>query len=254
MLKFDPTTTSGNALASLFRTWCELRGDDPEAEVDGGDLVTAVAEMFQDLDLDVGGPASQVDQAAGHSVYTVFGLTRDAADELLVAGVIPGEHADAVVILKTSEEHFRRWADTFVAESADAAASMARSEVEDGDGDEPEYDDVTPGPWAYPQTLLDDVREALVDWFQRNPEHVPPRAVTFDVTTDYDDGPAWDTSTPTFHYDGDPDSEERHDIPTDKSPAVDFERTPVADALVELSEAERPRAGDTLRIALRPSA
>ncbi|MFE7759635.1 hypothetical protein [Streptomyces sp. NPDC057429] len=71
MLTFDPTTTSGTALASLFRVWCSLRGTDPQGEVNGGDLTQAVAEHFEALGLDVGGPASQVDAPAG----------RDAAAE-----------------------------------------------------------------------------------------------------------------------------------------------------------------------------
>ncbi|MEU4266210.1 hypothetical protein ACYCCF_30150 [Streptomyces argenteolus] len=64
MLTFDPTTTSGSALASLFRVWCSLRGTDPEGEVDGADMTQAVAEHFEALGLDVGGPADQVDAPA----------------------------------------------------------------------------------------------------------------------------------------------------------------------------------------------
>ncbi|MFB8026895.1 MULTISPECIES: hypothetical protein [unclassified Streptomyces] len=70
MLGFDPTTSSGKALVSLFRTWCALRGDDPEGGVNGGDLVEAVAERFEALGLDVGGPASQVDDPAGRDAAT----------------------------------------------------------------------------------------------------------------------------------------------------------------------------------------
>lgn len=61
MPRFDPSTTSGNALASLFRVWCPLRGDDPDGEVDGCDMTQAIAEHFEALGLDVGGPAAQVD-------------------------------------------------------------------------------------------------------------------------------------------------------------------------------------------------
>lgn len=71
MLGFDPTTTSGKALTSLFRTWCALRGDDdPEGDINGGDLVEAVAEHFEALGLDVDGPASQVDAPAGRDAAT----------------------------------------------------------------------------------------------------------------------------------------------------------------------------------------
>ncbi|MFF4248976.1 hypothetical protein ACFYY2_31545 [Streptomyces sp. NPDC001822] len=70
MLGFDPTTTSGEELASLFRTWCALRGDDPEGDINGGDLVEAVGQHFEALGLDVGGPASQVDAPAGRDAAT----------------------------------------------------------------------------------------------------------------------------------------------------------------------------------------
>ncbi|MFI8265341.1 hypothetical protein [Streptomyces sp. NPDC085665] len=133
MLTFDPTTTSGEALADLFRAWCELRGDDPDGDVNGGDMVDAVADAFEALGLDVGGPASQVDMPAGQGVFTVFGLSCDRSDELHVAGVIPGEHAAAVVELESSEDRFGRYSNTFVATSADAAVGLARGRVEEGD-------------------------------------------------------------------------------------------------------------------------
>ncbi|MFD6967373.1 hypothetical protein [Streptomyces sp. NPDC059949] len=132
MLSFDPTTTSGEALANLFYTWCELRGSDPEAEVDGGDLVEAVKDMFTDLGLDVAGPDSQVDMPVDHKVFTVVGLSCDHSDELYVAGVIPGEHASAVVELDRNEDHFGRYANTFTAESADEAADPPRGPREVG--------------------------------------------------------------------------------------------------------------------------
>ncbi|MYX26819.1 hypothetical protein GTY75_09075 [Streptomyces sp. SID8381] len=253
---FDPTTTSGHAIAELFRTWCRLRGEAPEAEVDGGDLVTAVGEMFESLGLDVGGPASQVDAMAGQHVYTVFGLTIDGVNELLVAAVVPGEHAEAAVVLKTSETHHTRWAGTFVAESADAAAVLAYQQVADtAPNGWPDADlgDVTPDRHGYPKRLVNDLRDALTEWFDDHPEHPRPSAVSFGITHSYDDGPAWSTYNPTFHYDQDPDREERHDIPVDKLPDVDFDLTAVADALVEISDFEHPQDGDTLRIALRPS-
>ncbi|MFF9192593.1 hypothetical protein [Streptomyces rochei] len=190
---FDPTTTSGAAVAELFRTWCRLRGDDPEGEVSGADFVTAAGELFEHLGLDVGGPASQVAPAAGQHVYT--------------------------------------------------------------DGEAPaQYDDVTPSQYVYPKNLVDDLREALTEWFDDNPEHTRPEAVSFHITHDYDDGPAWSTYGPTFHYGSDPEREERHDIPVDQLPSVDFDRTAVADALIEIGDFEQPQDGDTLRIALHPSA
>jgi hypothetical protein len=259
MRTFDPTTTSGTALAELFRTWCQLRDNTPELGMDGGVLVGAVRETFETLGLDVDGPASQVDAAADQHVFTVFGLSCDHSDELYVAGVIPGEHAEAVVELATSEEHFGRWASTFTAPSADAAAQLAYAQVEDGDTDghydrtvipgDPEYGDVTPTGCAYPPNLLDDLREELDGWFDDHPTWHRPRAVTFTVTTDYDDGPWWDTQGPTFHYDADPDREERRDIPVDKLPDVDFDGTAVDGALVALGEWSHPQPGDTLRIA-----
>ncbi|MBT1188676.1 hypothetical protein HET69_33020 [Streptomyces sp. CJ_13] len=133
MPSFDPTTTSGEALANLFYTWCELRGSDTEEEVDGGDLVEAVKDMFTALGLDIAGPDSQVDMPVDHNVFTVIGLSCDHSDELYVAGVLPGEHATAVVELGRDEDHFGRYAHTFTAESADEAADRARGLVEDGD-------------------------------------------------------------------------------------------------------------------------
>lgn len=66
-------------------------------------------------------------------MFTVFGLRYDRADALLVAGVIPGEHAAAAVELDSDETDFTRWIDTFRAESGDAAAKAARAQVEGGD-------------------------------------------------------------------------------------------------------------------------
>ncbi|WP_435060500.1 hypothetical protein [Streptomyces sp. bgisy060] len=130
MLAFDPSTTSGEALANLFRTWCRLRGPDPEGAVSGAGLAEAVEGMFNALGLDLGGPEAQVDKPADHSVFTVFGLSCDHSDELYVAGVLPGEHAASVAELGSSEDHFGRYAHTFTAESADAAADHARARVE----------------------------------------------------------------------------------------------------------------------------
>lgn len=251
MRTFDPIiSTSGRALADLFRTWCRLRGDDPEAEVDGGDLVTAVSEMFEGLGLDVGGPASQVDVTAGQHVFTVFGLSCDHSDELYVAGVLPGEHADAVVELKNSEDHFGRWAAAFTTATADEAAEMARRQVA-GYTDEP-FAEIT---GAYPEPLLDALRDALNDWFEDHPEHPRPALVEFDVTHTHPEGGAWSEWGPTFHYASHPEREERKDIAVEQvMTGVDFSGTRVADALIELDEEERPTNGETLRVVPRPSA
>ncbi|MFZ3491866.1 hypothetical protein ACODT5_01250 [Streptomyces sp. 5.8] len=66
-------------------------------------------------------------------MFTVFGLRYDRADALLVAGVIPGEHAVAGVELDGGELNFGRWADTYHSVSGDAAAVAARAQVERGD-------------------------------------------------------------------------------------------------------------------------
>lgn len=250
MRTFDPTTTSGNAVADLFRTWCRLRGDKPGADVDRIELTTSVGEMFQDLGLDVAGPASQVDQTAGQHVYTVLGLSCDHSDELHIAAVVPGEHAEAVIELARDEDHFGRWASTITAASADAAADMARRF--DNDDTEGLYDrmvvptEITCG---YPANLLETLREALTDWFDDNPEHARPLLVEFDVTHTYPEGAAWSEWGPTFHYATAPEREERKDIPVEQvMTGVDFTGTSVADALVELDEWERPTNGDTLRL------
>lgn len=132
MLRFDPTTTSGSAVAALFRTWCSMRDADSTGGLGGSPLAEAVEEAFVDLGLDLAAPASQVDVPVGQ-VFTVFGLRYDRADALLVAGVLPGEHAASVVELSTDETNFSRWSDTFTAASADAAASAARAQVEQGE-------------------------------------------------------------------------------------------------------------------------
>ncbi|MEU5958275.1 hypothetical protein [Streptomyces sp. NPDC047525] len=250
MLTFDPTTTSGAALADLFRTWCKLRGDDPEGEVAGCDMMNALQATFKDLGLDVGGPVTQLEVPAGHRVFTVIGLDCDHSDTLYVAHVMPGEYAHAGVELETSEEHFGRWADTFTASSADAAAEMARRQVEGGDPGgnadriliptEPEDDETIPH--GYPSELVGALRDALTDWFEGHTEYARPRAVSFHVTFDYEDGPAWSEYDPTLHYDGAPVREEQS--------AISFHRTLVAEALVELDEWWRPDGGDRLRIAL----
>lgn len=58
--------------------------------------------------------------------WTVIGLRLDVElSELLIAAVLPGSVADDVVILRTSEAEFTRWAAEFEAPDADAAATQA---------------------------------------------------------------------------------------------------------------------------------
>ncbi|GGR81748.1 hypothetical protein GCM10010269_21200 [Streptomyces humidus] len=132
MLHFDPATTSGSAVASLFRVWCSLRETGPGHRPEAAELASAVEEMFAGLGLDPDGPPAQVEPPGTGEVFTVFGLRYDRADALLVAGVIPGEHAAAAVELDGDETDFTRWIDTFRAESGDAAATAARAQVEGG--------------------------------------------------------------------------------------------------------------------------
>ncbi|MEU7072870.1 hypothetical protein AB0B30_27445 [Streptomyces narbonensis] len=133
MLHFDPATTSGSAVASLFRVWCSLRDADPGRRPAAAELAGAVEEMFADLGLDLDGPPAQVQPPGSGEAFTVFGLKYDHADALLIAGVVPGEHAPSAVELDGDEFRFSRWVDTFHAESGDAAARAARAQVERGD-------------------------------------------------------------------------------------------------------------------------
>lgn len=98
--------------------------------------------------------------------------------------------------------------------------------------------DTTPPRYKYGQ-LLEDLREGLKCWFDDRPTVRRPAAVGFRVTTQYDDGPAWATWGATAHF---PDS------PTAIEYPHDFERSLVADALVETSEFDRPQTGDALRV------
>ncbi|MFJ1874164.1 hypothetical protein [Streptomyces chartreusis] len=97
-----------------------------------------------------------------------------------------------------------------------------------------------------------DLRDALADYFAHHTHTARPRAVSFKTTPEADGAPVWDTEGPTFHYDKDPDREERPDIPAGQLPDTDFAHTPVAHALTTISNVEPPRPGDTLRIALPP--
>ena len=129
MLHFDPATTSGSAVASLFRVWCSLRDAGCGHRPNAAELASAVEEMFAGL----GRPPAQVEPTGTGEVFTVFGLRYDRADALLLAGVIPGKDAAAAVELDGDELDFSRWIDTFRAESRDAAAMAARAHVESGD-------------------------------------------------------------------------------------------------------------------------
>ncbi|MFH0245929.1 hypothetical protein ACGRHY_26740 [Streptomyces sp. HK10] len=87
--------------------------------------------------------------------------------------------------------------------------------------------------------LLDDLREGLKDWFDDRARVRRPAAVGFRVTNEYGDDPAWATSGATVYF---PDS------PTGTEYPHDFAHSWVADALVEISEFDRPQPGDSLRI------
>jgi hypothetical protein len=80
-----------------------------------------------------------------------------------------------------------------------------------------------------PEELRVDLRDALIEFFADRPEHPLPSAVTFIVTNDYDDGPAWNTYGATLHY-----------APHVAVEAPDFDRTFVADALIEIGDDEQP--------------
>ncbi|MFD3815191.1 hypothetical protein ACFWRZ_08995 [Streptomyces rubiginosohelvolus] len=96
--------------------------------------------------------------------------------------------------------------------------------------------DRTPPRYEYGQ-LLEDLREALKEWFDDRPGVRRPAAVGFRVTTDYDDGPAWATDGATAYFTDSPDGVEY---------PHDFERTAVADALVEIADFDQPQTGDRL--------
>ncbi|MBV9025910.1 MAG: hypothetical protein JO362_19460 [Streptomycetaceae bacterium] len=104
---------------------------------------------------------------------------------------------------------------------------------------EQEYADVTPGRYVIPEELLEDLRSALVQWWDHS-DAKRPRAVSFRIT-EYEDGRAWATDGPTLYFAGSPQGVESR---------IDFKRTLVADALVEISEFDAPQYGDTLRIVL----
>ncbi|MFJ1744340.1 hypothetical protein ACIOG4_37540 [Streptomyces microflavus] len=98
--------------------------------------------------------------------------------------------------------------------------------------------DTTPSPYGQ---LLEDLRDALKDWVDARPRARRPAAVGFRVTTQYDDGPAWTTWAAPAYFTNSPDSTEY---------LHGFDRTLVADALVEISDFEQPQTGDRLIVVI----
>ncbi|MFJ5142978.1 hypothetical protein [Streptomyces sp. NPDC088707] len=97
-------------------------------------------------------------------------------------------------------------------------------------------------PHAY-GTLLEDLRAALAEWFDDRPKLRRPAAISFGVTLDYDDGPAWDTANPTAYFTDSPNGQEYPD---------DFAKSRVADALVDIDDFDQPQPHDTLRVVVPP--
>ncbi|ODA71687.1 hypothetical protein [Streptomyces sp. AVP053U2] len=56
MLRFAPATTSGSAVAFLFRTWRFLRDAGPGRRPEAAELADAVEDMAVGLGLDPAGP------------------------------------------------------------------------------------------------------------------------------------------------------------------------------------------------------
>ncbi|MFE1270572.1 hypothetical protein [Streptomyces sp. NPDC058758] len=102
--------------------------------------------------------------------------------------------------------------------------------------------DVTPPRYEYGE-LLEDLRDRLAEWFDDEPKERRPAAIGFRVTTEYDDGPAWATWDATAYF-----TDAWIGTPYPK----DFERSGVADALVELGDFEQPQVGDTLIVVVPP--
>lgn len=92
-------------------------------------------------------------------------------------------------------------------------------------------------------TLLEDLRSALVDWFDDRPKVRRPAAIDFSVATQFDDGPAWATWDTTAYF---------TDSLVGTPYGEDFQRSFVSEALVELSDFEQPQAGDLLRVVIPP--
>lgn len=100
--------------------------------------------------------------------------------------------------------------------------------------------DATPPRSVY-GARLEDLRAALAEWFDYRPKVRRPAAISFRVTTEYDDGPAWATWDTTMHF---TDSEEGVKCPED------FKRSLVSEALIELGDFDRPQTDDTLRVVI----
>jgi hypothetical protein len=109
MLRLDLATTSGSAVAFLFRTWCFLRDAGPGRRPEAAELAYAVEDMAVGLGLDPAGPpcASRAGWH-GRGVHRLRAAV-DRADALLMAGLIPDEHAAAAVELDGDELDFSRW-------------------------------------------------------------------------------------------------------------------------------------------------
>lgn len=102
-------------------------------------------------------------------------------------------------------------------------------------------EDVTPT--RYNGTFLEDLRSALAKWFNDRPRARRPAAISFRVTTVNDDGPARATWGVTACFTDSPDGKSCKDV---------FERSFVADALVEIGAFDQPQTGDTLRVVIPP--
>ncbi|MEU9072113.1 hypothetical protein AB0D60_35170 [Streptomyces sp. NPDC048306] len=73
-------------------------------------------------------------QSEAVQTFTVIGLRSDVdMRDLFIAGVIPGPLTDEVVILRTSEGEFTRWAMEFDALDADSAAEQAYAHCQEED-------------------------------------------------------------------------------------------------------------------------
>ncbi|MFF0754473.1 hypothetical protein [Streptomyces sp. NPDC004267] len=91
--------------------------------------------------------------------------------------------------------------------------------------------------------LLEDLREALAEWFDDRPKLRRPAAIGFRVTTEWDDGPAWATWDTTAYFTDSPNGQEYPE---------DFERSSVAHALAELDDFAQPQTHETLRVVVPP--
>lgn len=100
--------------------------------------------------------------------------------------------------------------------------------------------DVTPPREGY-GTLLEDLRAALTEWFDNRPQVRRPAAISFRVTNNYDDGPAWDTMGATVYF---------TDSSAGEAYKPNFDGSYVSEALVELGDFDQPQVGDVLRVVI----